>query len=359
MLALLAHAAPPPPALAAEDERGWLDVIVDFLKPPQNGAPVEVPLRKTDPPPPAGERPSPPLPAAEPAVAPETPAAPARREGAQPAHAYRAARDLAAELHILREALGAGDPPPGAPLLADRAPVHAYVKTLEIWAKVNEVQRRRDLPAGGSTPIPSREVDAADILLNLEHILREVGTIKTGLGIERAIVPAPLEPAVTHSALHKALADASLALDGLHGGAPAPGELYRHVAAALGEAAPIGEALGVAPGASPAPADGPKRPLDVAQQLLRAASKALDVQARLHMDASRAPALRLEGAAAVQQCHDLAGLVRAELARIGWHLGIDAPVPAPPEPPAGATWDDVFALARALVARLDRLAAAR
>ena len=132
--------------------------------------------------------------------------------------------------------------------------------------------------------------------------------------------------------------------------------MHRHALAALGEVAAIAGALGVTPDPAPPPVKGPKRPLDVAQQLLRALYKAVHLQARLHMDASRVPSLSLERASPAGN-HDLLNLLRAELARIAWHLGV---AEAPPERPApaaeGAGADAAFAAAQAIVRTLDRLA---
>ena len=364
VLALAALAACPPSAHAAEEDgRGWFDAVVDFLTRPE-GAPVEVPLRKQ-----AGPEAPPPAatPDAVPPEAPETeappppapsPAPPERLEGATLADVHRAVEGLVADILLLRAASGADDAPPEAPLLEDRAPVHVYVKTLEVWGRVAEAQRRLELPAGAVGRIPPEPVDAPGLLGAVEHVRAALAAVAAHAGVEPGAVPAAAEPgaAPTPSALYRRLAYASGLLDALAGGPLGSGDVHRQALAALGEVAAIAGALGVTPDPEPLPVKGPKRPLDVAQQLLRALSKAVHLQARLHMDASRVPSLSLERASPPGN-HDLLNLLRAELARIAWHLGV---AEAPPErlaPPAeGASAGAAFAAAQAIVRTLDRLA---
>ena len=358
-------AAPPPPPSPPAPQPATAPAQPVPASPPAPAVEPAAPAAAATAAQPAPASPPAPAPAVEPAApatatAPPLPVAepPQRLEGAQPAHAYRAVRDLSAEIRILREALNVSDAPPAAEPLEDRASVHVYVKTLEVWAKVAQTQRRLDIPAGEVAPIPTREVDAADILVNVEHMLNAVGAIKAHQGIQRAIAPAPLEPAVTHSTLYNALADASLLLDALRGRTVTPEDAYRHAASALDQAALIGANLGVAVGSAPPSVDGTKQPIDVVQQLLRATYKAINLQTRLAMDASRVPSVGLARVSAAQS-YDMLNLLLAELVRIKLHLGIDAVPPEPLEPPpAGATWNDVFALVQLLVGTLDRLSVA-
>ena len=365
VLALAAGAACPPSAHAAEEDgRGWFDAVVDFLTRPE-GAPVEVPLRKqTGPeaPPPAA------APDAVPPEAPETeappppapsPAPPERLEGATLADVHRAVEGLVADILLLRAASGADDAPPEAPLLEDRAPVHVYVKTLEVWGRVAEAQRRLELPAGAVGRIPPEPVDAPGLLVAVEHVREALAAVAAHAGVEPGAVPAGAEPgaAPTPSALYRRLAHASVLLDALAGGPLSSGDVHRQALAALGEVAAIAGALGVTLDPEALPVKGPKRPLDVAQQLLRALYKAVNLQARLHMDASRVPSLSLERASPPGN-HDLLNLLRAELARIAWHLGVAGAPPERPAPAEGASADAAFAAAQAIVRTLDRLAEA-
>ena len=392
---VLASALCAPPAGAQEDGGGWFDAIVDLLKRPE-GAPVDVPLRKTDrapapepqapgetsetppeaaqgdapvaqPPPPSDEEadaPHEPAVAEAPAAQPPPPAPappvemPARIEGATLGDVHRAVRGLVADIRVLREEVGADDAPP-APEPADgRGPVHLYVKTLEVWTKVAQAQRRQGVAAGAVGRVPPRAVDAADVLVNVEHLRNELGRVKTQMGIVRSPEPAPLEAASTPPAVYRDLAEASLLLDALRGGPLGPDELYRHAGAVLDEAALIAAALGASGTAAPPAAQGPKQPGDVAQLLLRAAYKMVNLQTRLQMDAAPVPAARPDRASPAQS-HDALTVLLAELVRIKHHLAIEAAPEARPEPPGeDRRWADVFAQVRRIVAAIDRLSAA-
>ena len=367
VLALAAGVACLPAAHAAEEDgRGWFDAVVDFLTRPE-GAPVEVPLRKQAGPGAPEEAPDAAPPDAVRPEAPETetgdtaptssapaPAPPERIEGATLADVHRAVEGLVADIVLLRAASGADETLPEAPLLEDRAPVHVYVKTLEVWGKAARAQRLLGLPAGVVGRIPPEPVDAPGLLVAVEHVRAALAAVAAHAGVEPGAVPAAA-PAPTPSALYRRLARASGLLDALAGGPLTSGDVHRQAQAALGEVAAIAAALGVEPAREPPPAQAAKRPLDVAQQLLRALYKAVHLQARLHMDASRVPGLSLERASPAGN-HDLLNQLRAELARIAWHLGVAGAPPERPAPAEGAGADAAFAAAQAIVRTLDRLA---
>ena len=361
ILALLVSTTCLSPVSADDEEGGWFDFIADLLKRPE-GAPVDVPLRKQDDsePPPSSvdssasreeletEPPPTPSPPAE---------MPVRLEGADLSHVYRAIRDLTAEIGILREELDAHDSPPEAELLADRAPVHIYVKTLEVLAKVTQTQRRLGIPAGRVVRIPFKEIDAADILVNVEHVLNEIERIKTRTGVEREIVPAALESVYAPSLLYRSLADASFLLDALSGQPLTPVDVYRHASSALDDVALIAEKLEVPVELELLPQEGTKASIDVAQQLLRAMYKVVNLQTRLHMEASRVPAMNLVGVSLAEN-YEMINLLLAEMARIKLHLGIDEVRQARPGPPAGTGLDEVFAVVQLIVRNLDELSRA-
>ena len=282
---------------------------------------------------------------------------PARVEGADLSHVHRAVRDLTAEIHILREELGARDAPPAAERVEGRAPVHIHVKTLEVWTKVAQAQRRLGVPAVEVGRVPPRAVDAADILVNVEHLRNELARIKVRMGIARAADPAPIETAVTAPIVYRGLAEASLLLDALRGGPLGPEDLYRHATTVLDETVLIAAALGASVASDPSPAQGSKQPVDIAQQLLRAGYKVVNLQTRLQMDASSVPATQLDRVSPSQN-YDALTVLRAELVRIKRHLSIDEPPEPRPESPAGRRWGDVFALAQLIVRNIDRLSAA-
>ena len=228
---------------------------------------------------------------------------------------------------------------------------------MEVLAKVTHTQRRLGIPAGRIAAIPFREIDAADILVNVEHMLDELKRIKTHTGIRRDIVPAGLESAKTPSSIYKSLADASFLLDALRGEALTPLDVYRHAVSALDEVALIAEKLEAPMALEPPPVEGTKQSIDVAQQLIRATYKAINLQTRLDMDASRVPTTSLVRVSP-SQSYDLTNLLLAELVRIKLHLGIDAVRRDRPVPPTGAGLNDAFAVVQLIVGNIDALSEA-
>ena len=311
-------------------------------------------------------RPAPPptAPAVEPAEheSPELAAArapidvPERREGVQPSHVFRAVRDLISEIDILREALNVRDYPPEAELVEDRAPIHVYAKSLEVLTKVVGAQRRMGVPAGRVGRIPFRAIDDADVLVQIELLLVEIRRIKAHMSVDRSIRPARLEPGTTSSMVYKSLADASFMLDGLRGRPVTPDDVYRNTLSIHDEVALIAEWLDVPLDLASPRVEGTKKPVDVALQFMRAAYKALSLQARLQMNASDVPTVSLVRVTPSENL-DVTYTLLAELARIRLHLGIDVPRTERQEQPQGKRPGDVFALAALIDRNLDRLAA--
>ena len=397
VLLLLVSTASLTSVSAEEDTGGWFDVIYEFLKGPED-APVDVPLRRkpapespdapstatpgvsaSDPLPPSADpvtepsleqqAPVPPAPPVsrtdasepreveQPSLASTPTEAPGRLEGAELAHVYRGVQDLIAEIDILREEVGAHDVPPETELIEERAPVHVYVKTLEVLAKVAEAQRRLDMPAVRVGRVPVREIDAADILVNVEHARSELTRIKAHMRIERQITAAPLASGATSSTVYRSLSDASFLLDALRGGALTPDDVYRNAMSVLGEVTLIAAKLEVPMEFGPVEVEGTKQPVDVAQQLLRAIYKVINLQTRLQMDASGAPAMSLVRVTPSEN-HDAANILLAEVARIKLHLGIEGERNGPPDESGGRGSSEVFALVTLIVRNLDRLSEA-
>ncbi len=275
---------------------------------------------------------------------------------ATPSHVFQAVQNLIAEINILREELGVYDYPPEAELQDDRAPVHVYVKTLELSDKVSAVQRRFGVPATPMGQVPFKEIVAGDVLANVESILVEVRKIKSQMVIERRIEPAPLVGGKTPSLVYKSLADASFLLDGLRGRPLTPDDVFRNATFVLDELELIAAKLRV-PLESGAPAvEGSKTATDVAQQVLRAIYKVINLETRLGMDASGVPSLTLVRVTP-SEVYDATNMLLAEMARIKLHLDINVPRDQGPEP-RGKKPVDVFALALLIVRNLDLMSEA-
>ena len=319
LLVLLAGTFASPPVVAQE-EGGFLDTISDFLSP------------RT-------------------AVAGE-----ADRRGATPSHVFRAVQDLIAEVEILRDELGVYDYPPLAELQEDRMPVHVYAKTLEVLTKVTRIQRRYGLPTGEVGRIPFKEVVPGDVLGNVEYIISELRNFKRAMVIDREIEPTPLVGGKTPSVVYKALADASFMLDGLRGRPLAPDDVFQNVSYVLDEMELIAAKLRVPLSLELPVVDGSKTPTDVAQQVLRATYKVINLQNRIGMDASGVPTLTLVRVTP-SEVYDATNMLLAEMARIKLHLNINVPRDSSPEP-KGKRPSDVFQMVLVIIQNLDAMTAA-
>ena len=271
--------------------------------------------------------------------------------GATPSHVFQAAQDLLAEINILREELGVNDYPPEAELQEDRAPVHVYVKTLEVLTKVSGIQRRLGVPAAPIGQIPFKEVSPGDVLGNVELILDEVRKIKTQMVVEREIEPAQLVGGKTTSLVYKSLADASFLLDGLRGRQLTPDDVFRNASFVLDEMELIAAKLKVPLETVLPIVEGAKSSTDMAQQVLRAIYKVINLQTRLGMDASGVPSLTLVRVTP-SEVYDATNMLLAEIARIKLHLDINVPRDDGAEP-RGKKPGDVFALVLLIVRNLD------
>ena len=113
----------------------------------------------------------------------------------------------------------------------------------------------------------------------------------------------------------------------------------------------IAARLDAAPAVGPPGASSNRAPGEVAQQLLRAAYKAITLQTALGMEASGVPDAALTRADPAEAL-DAGNILLAEVVRLRNHLGV-APAERtepPDDPPA-----DVFVLALGTVSRLDEM----
>ena len=274
-------------------------------------------------------------------------------EEVTPSHVHQATVDLIAEIRILRRELGANDYPVEAEQQEDRAPVHVYVKTLEVHAKVSRLQRRLGFPAAEVGRIPIEEVEPRDVLQSVVGILGDTREVKRQMVVETRIDVAPFAGGKTLSMVYKNLADASFLLDGLVGRSLAPSDVYWHTQHILDEMELIAAKLRV-PLESAVPAvEGRKTPKDVAQQVLRAGYKVVNLQTGLGMDGLNVPRMTLVRVTP-SELFDATGMLLAEMTRIKAHLDINVPGDVHPEPPR-KTPTDVFAQVLLIIRNLDLL----
>lgn len=277
------------------------------------------------------------------------------------AEVHRAARDLVAEIEVLRRAQGVtGEPAPVEPGDGDEAPVHAWLESLEVMEKAARVQRRFGMIPFEVASMPAGNITLEHTYGNVLTVIEELRRVKRQLVIEARIEPAPLDADEPAPALVEArLAGASARLDALVGRPVSSNDVYMHVLRVRGAMQPLAAALGVALERDPPgedTANETKSPKEIAQQLLIATYKVVNLQSRLGMAPSNTPDASL-GDVAPADVYEATNRLLVELARIRAHLDIESP---PPERHETRRMQpgDVFAQVRRLIADLDRMSKA-
>ena len=273
-----------------------------------------------------------------------------------PSHVYQATSDLISEIDIMREAMGVDVYPIEAEAQEDRAPIHVYAKSLEVLEKILASQKRLGMTPGKLLQIPVKEITAKDVHNSVQNCIAEVRRMKEQMVIEEEITPAPLEGGKTPSAVYEHLGDASFLLDGLVGHPIDPNDVHTHMVYLHDEMELIAAKLKVALDLDPPVVEGKKRMKEVAQQVLRATFKVINLQTRLGMDASGVPQITLVRVSP-SEVFEATNILLAEMVRIKAHLDIQLPrtehAPSRNKKPA-----DVFAQVLLFIKNLDALAKA-
>ena len=273
-----------------------------------------------------------------------------------PSHVYQATSNLISEIEIMRDAMGVTVYPVEAEPAEDRAPIHVYAKSLEVLEKVSAAQKRLGMKPAKIGQIPVKEIVPKDVHRSVQNSIAEIRRMKTQLVIEDEIHPEPLEGGKTPSDVYKHLGDASFLLDGLVGHPTDPNDVHTHMVYLHDEMELIAAKLKVALELEPPVVNGRKRMKEVAQQVLRATFKVVNLQTRLGMDASGVPQMPLVRVSPAE-VFEATNILLAEMVRIKAHLGIDLPrvehAPSRNKKPR-----DVFAQALLLIKNLDALAKA-
>ena len=239
-------------------------------------------------------------------------------------HAYQATRDMIAEIEILRQATGVSAAPRETTPRDDRAPIHAYSKSLEVMEKTARVQRRLGMIPVEVGNIPVRRIAPDDLYRSVQDIIAELRRIKRQLVIEDQIRPASFTGGTTPALLYRNLGDASFLMDGLVGRPTTSNDVYLHVLRVHDEMESIAAGLGVALESDPPVVEGEKESKEVAQQMLRATYKVINLQSRLGMDASGVPNSTLERVTPAE-VFDATNILLAEIVRIKTHLNVPLP----------------------------------
>ena len=269
-------------------------------------------------------------------------------------HVYQAAQDLVAEIDLLRGARNVSDARPVEPSLQpDRSPTHAFVMAMAAMEKTARVQRRLGMIPVEPVTTPIGNIAPRNVLRIVDTVMEELRRIKRQLVITDAIESASFAGGKTPSRVYQRLGHASLLLDALVGRPPTPNEVDRYVSLVHGQMDLIGARLGAVLEHEAPAVEGPKAPVECAQQLVRAIYKAIRLQTRLGVDASTVPNMILEQVTA-SGVFDATNLLLAEILRISAHLSIDEPL-AEHSPSRTRQWRDVFARVLLVVTNLDRL----
>ena len=273
-----------------------------------------------------------------------------------PSHVYQATLDLISEIEILRDAMGVADYPGEAEPQEDRAPIHVYAKTLEVMKKVSRVQKRLGMIPVKVGQIPVKNVVPKDVLGSVKATIEELRRIKEQLVIGERIASASFVGGKTPSLVYKNLGDASFLLDGLVGRPLTPNDVYGNVLGIHDEMELIAAKLKVVLELRPPNVEGRKKPKDVAQQVLRATYKVINLQTRLGMDASGVPNMTLVRVTPAE-VFEATSVLLAEMVRIKAHLNISLPRTLRSEP-RNKRPSDVFAQVLLIIKNLDVLATA-
>ncbi len=234
---------------------------------------------------------------------------------------YLATVELLAEIRLLREASGFDDEP-GEPVTRENATLlDVYIKSRETVEKAARVQRRLGMLPVEVAPVPVPGIDVRDIHRNVHVVIEELRRVKRQLVVTGEIPPASLVEGVTPALVYKNLEHASSLLDALVGRPTISNEVYMHVMYVKDELALIAGHFGIALEGEPGPVEDEKAPREVAQQILRAVYKTINLQSRLGMDASTVPSMELEHVTPAD-AFNAANVLLSELLRIKVHLEV-------------------------------------
>ena len=238
-------------------------------------------------------------------------------------HVHQATLDLLREIEILREAQGVGDDPGEPEAGVDRTLLHTYIESQEVMEKTARVQRRLGMIPVEVSPVPVKEITPPDLHRHVRAIMEEIRRVKRQLVLRTEIRPAPLSEGVSPALTHRNLEYASSLLDGLVGRATTSNDVYMHVLRVHDEMALIGAHLGVAIESESPAVEGSREPREVAEQVLRAVYKAVNLQFRLGMEASNLPNMELEDVTPAD-VFDAINILMGELVRIKVYMDVQS-----------------------------------
>ena len=268
-------------------------------------------------------------------------------------HVYQAATELLAEIEVLRRATRVTDAPPAADVTAHQTLTHAYTKALEVQVKTARLQQRLGMIPAEVASIPVNDLTARDLHSNIVDTINELRRVKRQLVIDEEIQPDSFGGSKSPSLIYQILSNASLLMDGLLGRSTTFNDVYMRVLRIHDEMQLISEKMEVTLKVEPPIVNVGRETKDVAQQILRASYKVLQLQGKFDMVVSGAPTTSLERVT-VADVYDATARLLAEMVRIKVNMNIQSP-PATPRTSRNKQPTDVFAQVLLLVHNLDIL----
>ena len=266
-------------------------------------------------------------------------------------HVYQATANLISEIVILRNAMNVTDSPEKIAFRQHQTPIHAYAKSLEVMRKTARIQKRLGMIPVDVGYIPVKPLTLIDLYDAVKAIIEELRRIKRQMIVRHDIELAPFAGGRTPSHVYENLLHASLLLDGLVGRSTTPNDVYVQVLRVHDEMNLIAAELQVSLDADPPIVEHAKQPMAVAQQVVRAAYKLVDLQTRLGMDASNVPNVTLANVTS-SDVLDATNFLLAEVARIKAHLNIQLTASRPHDAEKMTT-TDVFARVLLVIRNLE------
>ena len=272
-------------------------------------------------------------------------------EGISTTHVYQAATELLAEIKVLRRATRVTDAPPAAEVISCQTLTHVYTKALEVQVKTGRLQKRFGMIPVEVASIPVKDITARDLHSNIMDTIHELRRVKRQLVIDEEIQPDSFSGRMTPSLICQTLANASLLVDGLLGRSTTFNDIYMHVLRVHDEMELISEKQKVTLKLEPPIVNVSKETKDVAQQVLRASYKVVQLQKKLDMILADTPTTSLERVTVTDVYYATARLL-AEMVRIKVNLNIQT-LPATPRTSRNKQPTDVFAQVLLLIHNLD------
>ena len=236
-------------------------------------------------------------------------------------HIYQATVNLISEIVILRNAMNVTDSPEKVAFRQHQTSIHAYAKSLEVMQKTARIQKRLGMIPVDVGHIPVKPLTLIDLHEVVQAIIEELRRIKRQMIVRHNIEFAPFVGGKSPSHVYENLLHASLLLDGLVGRSTTPNDVYVQVLRVHDEMNLIAAELQVSLDVNPPTVEHDKQPTAVAQQVIRAAYKLVDLQTRLGMDASSVPNFTLANVTS-SDILDVTNFLLAEVARVKTHLNI-------------------------------------